>query len=125
MLDHAKLDVYQRALELLDVLDTISAGLPAGRAHLRDQLDRASTSIVLNIAEGAGEFSLADKQRFYRMARRSASECAAILDIFELRRTVATAALSPARELIARIVAMLTRLAQIGHGQGQGQGRRG
>ncbi|MBW3534903.1 MAG: four helix bundle protein, partial [Gemmatimonadetes bacterium] len=38
---------------------------------LEDQLDRAATSIVLNIAEGAGEFSLPDKQRFYRMAKRS------------------------------------------------------
>jgi four helix bundle protein len=123
MLDHQKLDVYKRALELLDELDAIQTALPAARAHLRDQLDRASTSIVLNIAEGAGEYSLPDKQRFYRMARRSANECAAILDIFERRKTLPVATLARARELIVAVVAMLTRLAQIGQGQGQGQGR--
>jgi four helix bundle protein len=35
----------------------------------------------LNIAEGAGEFSPSEKARFYRMARRSATECAAILHV--------------------------------------------
>jgi four helix bundle protein len=64
-LDHAKLDVYQRALELLDRLDQIYELMTPGRAHLKDQLDRAGTSIVLNIAKGAGEFSLPEKQRFY------------------------------------------------------------
>ena len=39
--------------------------------------------MALNIAEGAGEFSPADKARLYRIARRSATECAAILDICE------------------------------------------
>ena len=111
MLDHEKLDVYQRSLDLLDELDRIQASLPPGRAHMRDQLDRAATSIVLNIAEGAGEFSLPDKQRFYRMARRSANECAAILDVFERRNAVPVDAMSYARELIARVVSMLAKLA--------------
>lgn len=110
-LDHAKLDVYHRALDLLDQLDQIQELMPAGRAHLRDQLDRAGTSIVLNIAEGAGEFSLPDKQRFYRMARRSATETAAILDILERRNTVAVDVIQAARDLIVRVVSMLARLA--------------
>ncbi len=75
------------------------------------ELDRAATSIVLNIAEGAGEFSPADKQRFYRMARRSATESAAILDILGRRKAIAEDVLSPARELIVRVVSMLARLA--------------
>lgn len=107
MFDFTKLDVYNCALDLLDHLERIREALPPGRAHLKDQLDRASTSIVLNIAEGAGEFSLPDKQRFYRIARRSATETAAILDILE-RRQVAT--VDAPRELIVRIVSMLTRL---------------
>ena len=48
-----------------------------GYAELRDQLERASISIVLNIAEGCGRRSPADKGRFYSMARGSATECAA------------------------------------------------
>src|SRR5215208_2221888 len=110
-LDHTKLDVYHRALDLLDYLDQIQELMPAGRAHLKDQLDRAGTSIVLNIAEGAGEFSRAEKQRFYRMARRSATESAAILDILERRKALDVDVLHPARELIVRVVSMLARLA--------------
>ena len=53
--DHEKLDVYQRCLDLLDLIDEIVDQLPPGRAHLKDQIDRAATSVVLNIAEGAGE----------------------------------------------------------------------
>jgi len=92
-------------------LDQIQELMPAGRAHLKDQLDRAGTSIVLNIAEGAGEFSRAEKQRFYRMARRSATESAAILDILERRKALDVVVLHPARELIVRVVSMLARLA--------------
>jgi four helix bundle protein len=76
-----------------------------------DQLDRAATSVVLNIAEGAGEFSRDEKQRFYRMARRSATETAAILDILDRRQAVAASVLAPALELLERVVAMLARLA--------------
>ena len=60
-------------------------GCDHGRAHLKDQLDRAGTSIVLNIAEGAGEFSLPDKQRFYRIAKRSATETSA-MKVYGLRQ---------------------------------------
>jgi hypothetical protein len=46
------------------------------------------------------------------MARRSANECAAILDIYRLRKAVGDASISSARELLARIAAMLTRMIQ-------------
>jgi four helix bundle protein len=124
-LDHTKLDVYQRALEFLDLLDLIHERMPLGRAHLKDQLDRPGTSVVLNIAEGAGEFSPPEKQRFYRMARRSAIETAAILDILERRRSLPIEALQPARDLVVRIVSMLVRLAskqKSGTGAGTGMG---
>ena len=112
--DHDRLDVYQRALELLDLVDRIVDAMPSGRAHLKDQLDRAATSIVLNIAEGAGEFSLPDKQRFYRIARRSATESAAILDIIRRRDHSSPDLLVQARDLLVRIVSMLIRMTQNG-----------
>ena len=73
-------------------------------------LDRAATSIVLNVAEGAGEFSAAERARFYRMARRSANECAAILDVYRARQAIGDTAIAAGRELLLRIVAMLTRM---------------
>ena len=108
--DHDRLDVYQRTLERLDQVDRILEQMPPGRAHLKDQLDRAATSVLLNIAEGAGEFSLADKQRFYRMARRSATESAAVLDIIKRRGHAPREMLDLARDLLLRIVSMLIRM---------------
>jgi len=70
--------------------------------------------VALNIAEGAGEFAPAEKARFYRIARRSATECAAILDVADRLGIVESAALRQGRTLLLRIVAMLVKLARSG-----------
>ena len=108
--DHERLDVYRCALDTLDCCDLVLEQMPPGRAHFRDQLDRAATSVVLNIAEGAGEFSRAKKRRFYRMALRSATECAAILHIVDRRGHVPHAVTAEARTLLRRVVSMLVRM---------------
>lgn len=79
---------------------------------LRDQLERASLSIALNIAEGAGRRSRPDKNRFYGIARGSTNECAAIIDLLRVRGLASEASCNQARELLVRIVQMLTRLQQ-------------
>ena len=56
--DHEKLDVYQAAVEFVVLANDVVENLPRGRGYLADQLQRASTSIPLNVAEGAGEFSI-------------------------------------------------------------------
>ena len=71
--DHERLDVYSLALDLLVLADDTIEHLPRGRSHLADQLGRAATSIVLNIAEGAGKFSKPDKRRYYLTAVGSAT----------------------------------------------------
>ena len=55
ILDHEKLDVYHLALEFAVFANGLIETLPRGRSHLGDQFTRASTSIVLNLAEGAGK----------------------------------------------------------------------
>ena len=79
--DHENLDVYKAAIDFVALIDEIVENLPRGRGYLADQLQRAATSVPLNIAEGAGEFSGNEKARFYRIAKRSATECAAILHV--------------------------------------------
>jgi len=108
VLDHERLEVYRVALEL----HTICCGLLPSRALgvLRDQLGRASLGVVLNIAEGAGRGSAADKRRFYEMARGSATESAAALEVLRLRRL---ADFMEARSLAVRVVQMLSRLARV------------
>ena len=63
--DHEKLAVYVAAIDFIALADDVVERLPRGRAYLADQLQRAATSIALNIAEGAGEYSRKDKARFY------------------------------------------------------------
>uniref|UniRef100_UPI0034619971 four helix bundle protein n=1 Tax=Legionella sp. W05-934-2 TaxID=1198649 RepID=UPI0034619971 len=72
--DFEKLNVYQASIEVVVFIDKITSAFPRRRAYLTDQLQRAGTSISLNIAEGSGEFSTNEKSRFYRMAKRSATE---------------------------------------------------
>ena len=79
-LDHARLDVYHLALDFLVFANNVIEGLPRGRSHLADEFTRASMSVVLNIAEGAGKVSKGDKRRYYLTARGSATESAALLD---------------------------------------------
>jgi four helix bundle protein len=108
--DHEKWDVYQAALELVILISDIVEQLPRGKAYLADQLQRAGTSIPLNIAEGSGEDVMSEKARFYRMARRSATECASILDVCHRLRLLDGNRYTEGRALLLRIVAMLTKM---------------
>lgn len=54
--DHQKLDVYKVAIQWIILSEKIALQLPRGRAYFVDQLQRAATSIPLNIAEGAGKY---------------------------------------------------------------------
>jgi four helix bundle protein len=118
--DHEKLDVYQAAIELVVLIDEIVDHFPRGRAYLADQLQRAGTSIPLNIAEGAGEYSDSEKLRFYRMAKRSATECAGILDICQRLHLIDAKQSQISRELLIRLVSMLTKMSQGKNGSGTG-----
>jgi four helix bundle protein len=110
--DHEKLEVYRVAVEYADAADAIAAKLKAGNAHTRDQLRRASDSIINNVAEGAGEFQPAEKARFYRMALRSCTESAATLHTCQRRKLADPDQIENARTLLKREVEMLTRLVQ-------------
>jgi len=110
--DHEKLDVYQAAIELVILIDEIVDHFPRGRSYLADQLQRAGSSVPLNIAEGAGEYSIQEKGRFYRMAKRSATECASIFDIGQRIKIIEQQRYLKGRELLIRIVSMLTKMAQ-------------
>ena len=107
--DHEKLDVYQEAIAFCgwvgEFLTVISA-----KAAAKDQLDRASTSIPLNIAEGNGKFSAKDRARFLEMVRGSALECAACLDVLLVRKLASDEQVVPAKDRLARIVQMLIGL---------------
>lgn len=107
---HSRLIAYQRAADFVALVDALSADLPRGRAYLADQLRRAAASIQANIAEGAGEFSPADKTRFYRIALRSAVECGSHLDVLLRLELADERAVEAALETLDRVVALVTGL---------------
>jgi len=104
--DHEKLDVYRESIAFCGWAGELLAAISA-RAAVKDQLDRASTSIPLNIAEGNGKFSQRDRARFLEIARGSALECAACLDVMVVRALVAEENVGGAKEQLSRIVQML------------------
>jgi four helix bundle protein len=107
--DHEKLDVYQEAIAFCGWVGEFLAVI-SSKAAAKDQLDRASTSIPLNIAEGNGKFSARDRARFLEMARGSALECAACLDVLLVRKLASEGQLVLSKERLARIVQMLIGL---------------
>ena len=109
-LDPDRLEVYRLAREFVAFSACVLSR--RGCASLRDQLQRASSSIVLNIAEGCGRFARLEKAHFYVIARGSAMECAAVLDLALARGLVSAAAYRYGRGRLVRVVQMLTRLAQ-------------
>jgi four helix bundle protein len=112
LFDHEKLTVYQVAIEFVILADEVIEHLPRGRAYLSDQLQRAALSISLNIAEGAGEYAVDEKARFYRMAKRSATECAGVLDVCQRLRLIEENRYIKGRELLIGIVSMLIKMVQ-------------
>jgi four helix bundle protein len=107
--DHEKLDVYQEAIAFCGWVGEFLSAISA-RAAAKDQLDRASTSIPLNIAEGNGKFSAKDRARFFEIARGSALECAACLDVLLVRKLATEEQVVLSKERLARIVQMLVGL---------------
>ncbi len=110
--DHERRDVYRLSLDFLVLAERLIAALPRGRSHLADQLARAALSIVLNIAEGAGKVSAADKRRYYVSARGSATESAALLDVYSRLALATTEDHDVGKKALVRIVSMLVKLAQ-------------
>jgi four helix bundle protein len=105
--DFERLDVYRLASDHLT--HVARTPIPPG---YRDHLDRAADSILLNIAEGVGKpFGSRDRKRFFRIALGSAKECASAWDILCIRRRVEEATARSARQMLLRVVAMLTRMA--------------
>ncbi len=104
--DHEKLDVYQEAIAFCGWIGELLSQISA-KAAAKDHLDRASTSLPLNIAQGNGKFSTIDRARFLEIARGSALECAACLDVLAVRKLVAAERILPAKERLVRTVNML------------------
>ena len=107
--DHEKLRAYQEALRFAAWVEPVLEGLPLKLAA-RDQLDRASTSIVLNIAEGNGKRSHPDRCRYLDIARGSTVESAACLDVLVVKKKLAPTTADEGKQILFGVVAMVAGL---------------
>jgi four helix bundle protein len=107
---HEKLDVYRLSLRYVAWANDLADRLKGQSRFARDQLLRASQSIPLNIAEGNGKGTEADRRRFFEIARGSALECAAIQDVLEVCSVIDLSKNREGKNMILRIVSMLTKL---------------
>ena len=100
--DHEKLEVYRDAIAFVAWLATaLENAVRVG--DVKDQLDRASTSVPLNIAEGNGKYAPKDRCRFFDIAHGSALECAAGLDILVAKGKLTVEQIRPGKEILTRI----------------------
>ena len=109
LFDHEKLNVYCKSLEFITWLTDLLERVPKSAA-VYSQLDRASTSIPLNIAEGTGKFTAPDRCRYYDSARASALECAACLDVPVEKRISDRCDIAAGKEMLRPVVSMLLGL---------------
>lgn len=113
MFDFEKLDVYKKA-KIFN--SEIRAFIKISKLDptTKDQLRRASFSIELNIAEGSGRFSKADRRNFYVVSRSSVFECIAILEVLRdensLQQNQYTTLYSKGEEISKMLFSLITRL---------------
>lgn len=77
---------YELATELYKQCESIKSS-----HHIKDQLSRASLSVVLNLAEGSAKPTPAEQRRFYSIAFGSLRETQALLDLLNRKEPAAVA----------------------------------
>jgi four helix bundle protein len=107
--DHEKLKVYREALRFVAWVHPLLERLPA-KVAAKDQLDRAATSIVLNLAEGNGKRSHPDRCRYFDSARGSGVECAACLDVLQVKKLVSLDEVAAGKVILLEVVSMTAGL---------------
>jgi four helix bundle protein len=108
--DHEKLDVYQLSLEFVAWAEGLIVESKRQARETCDHLDRASLSILFNIAEGNGKRQTRTRASFFDIARGSATECAACLDAMVAKKICTSDRVKDGKALLFRIVSMLTKL---------------
>lgn len=115
MHNYRSLRVYQTALDVAEETYRLAHRLPSSERYgLASQIERASTSIPANIAEGAGRGSSRDFARFLRIAIGSACEVEAHIDLIvrlhSVDRSEVTGIQEHLRSLIKQINALERQL---------------
>jgi len=106
LFSHETLDVYRVSLEFVGWSHAFAGSHSLG-SRQATQLDKTSTSIVLNIAEGNGRFSVLEHQNFLDIAHRAGLRAAGCLDVVVAKGAARPDAILQGKQLLRRIVSML------------------
>ena len=109
LFDHEKLIAYQTSIRFVAWSGSLLKSVPKSLAA-HNQLDRDSTSIPLNLAEGNGKFTSADRCRYFDIARGSALESAACLDVLVAKKKLSAGEVAEGKMMLVEIVSMLVGL---------------
>lgn len=109
LFNHEKLEVYQTSIKFIGWLTILLEEVPKHK-NIIDQIDRASISISLNIAEGNGKRSKKDHNRYIEIALGSTLESAACLDVMVAKRIIKDEAAFEGKEMLQRMAKMLFNL---------------
>ena len=104
--------VYQKAKEVYELINAEILPKLADRI-IKDQLKRASLSIVLNIAEGTSRISKADRKHFFVISRGSAYESFVIIDLLKIPEEVIKSIQNLLEEISTAIETHFRTLAKI------------
>ncbi len=106
------LDVWQKAIDWAVEIISMSASLETDRRHFRliEQLESASSSVAMNIAEGKGRYSQKEFVQFLYIARGSLYETLTLLEIFVKQNWITGDKFTALKEGARQIAKMLNAL---------------
>ena len=106
---HEKLIVYKKTIEFIEWSNNICSKIH-WNVNARIHLERASDSILFNIAEGNGKFTANDRCKFFDISHGSALECSGCLDSLFARKKISEEDFMLGKNQLKEIVSMLIGL---------------
>ena len=116
MFDHQKLIVYQKSVDFAAWTYQTVRSLRGDDRHIKDQILRSSQSVPLNIAEGNGCMTRADRKKYFRIARSSALESSAAIDVILACGRITEEGALIGMEKLLPIVKILSKMSDVGKG---------
>ncbi len=111
-MNHERLKGYELLLDFAKKLPDMLKRLPRGNAYLEDQIKRALSSAILNLAEGNGRYGIKERNRFFDISLASIAEVASVIDIFVVYGYISKITGIESKNHLRRAYSMIRKLKQ-------------
>ncbi len=110
MFPFESLEVYKKAFTFhKSVFSLLNSDINSPQ-YLKNQIGRASLSIILNIAEGSAKFGVKDKRNYFVIARGSVYECRALLQVLQSEELISQEYFDSNSEVLVELSKMLYKM---------------